>query len=106
MLILSRRENESITIGDNITVTVTKIARDNVEMVITENGNRHVVNRGVNEVVPLTDDIHIQVTKIVFNQVKIGIDAPKKVPVHREEFRDRLIKSGEGNISLGGRHGR
>lgn len=106
MLILSRRENESITIGDNIIVTVARITSDNVEMVITENGNRHVVNRGVNEVVPLADDINIQVTKIVFNQVKIGIDAPRDVPVHREEIKDRLIKSGEGNISLGGRHGR
>lgn len=51
MLLLTRKEGETITIGENITVTVQAI-----------NGN----------------------------QVVIGIEAPREVPVHREEVARRI----------------
>ena len=51
MLILTRREGESLMIGDNVEVTVLGI-------------------RG--------------------HQVRIGINAPKDVSVHREEIYDRI----------------
>lgn len=46
MLVLSRQRDESIIIGDNITITIVDIRGD---------------------------------------KVRLGIDAPKEVPVHREE---------------------
>jgi len=53
MLILSRRAGESITIGDEVTVTVLAI-----------NGN----------------------------QIRLGIDAPRDVAVHREEIYRKIAE--------------
>ena len=51
MLILTRRERQSLKIGDDVTVTVLAVK---------------------------------------FNQVRIGVTAPKHVPVHREEIYERI----------------
>lgn len=56
MLVLSRHRNESITIGDNVKITIVEIRGD---------------------------------------KVRVGIEAPKDLPVHREEFYD-AIKREEG----------
>lgn len=53
MLILTRRTNESVMIGHDITVTVTVLG-------------------------------------VKGNQVRVGITAPKEVPVHREEIYERI----------------
>jgi carbon storage regulator len=52
MLILSRRERESLQIGDDVTVTVLSV-------------------RG--------------------GQVRLGVAAPKHIPVHREEIYQRIL---------------
>ena len=58
MLILTRRLQESLIVGDNIKVTVLSI-------------------KG--------------------NQVRLGIDAPKHIEVHREEIYNRIQQNGGGN---------
>ena len=55
MLILTRRLNETLMIGDNVTVTVLAV-------------------KG--------------------NQVRLGVNAPKDVPVHREEVYHRIKSEG------------
>ena len=59
MLILTRRPNETLMIGSEITVTVLSV-------------------KG--------------------NQVRIGVNAPKNVPVHREEIFERIsLEKREGH---------
>lgn len=45
-----------------------------------------VLARRIGEKLMIGDDITITITQIKDNQVKIGIEAPKDVPVHREEI--------------------
>lgn len=55
MLVLSRKRNEQIVIGENIVITVTEIRGD---------------------------------------KVRLGIEAPKEVPVHRREIFDAIQEAG------------
>jgi carbon storage regulator len=55
MLVLSRRKNESIIIGDNIVVTIVEVSGD---------------------------------------KVRLGIDAPREVSVHRREVYDKIKQAG------------
>jgi carbon storage regulator len=45
-----------------------------------------IITRRPGERIMLGDDISVQVMEIVGNQVRIGIQAPKSVPVYREEI--------------------
>ncbi len=62
MLILTRRIGETLTVGDDVTVTVL----------------------GVNG-----------------NQVRLGVNAPKEVAVHREEIYNRIAEGSEGSQDTG-----
>jgi len=53
-----------------------------------------ILTRRVGEALMIGDDISISVLGVKGNQVRIGIDAPKEVAVHREEIFKR-IKSEE-----------
>ncbi|MFB6263485.1 MAG: carbon storage regulator CsrA [Bradymonadaceae bacterium] len=44
-----------------------------------------VLTRKVGEKIRISDEIEIVVKEIRRNQVRIGIDAPREIPVHREE---------------------
>lgn len=45
-----------------------------------------ILTRRIGEVLVIEDEIKIHILGIKGNQVRIGIDAPKDIPVHREEI--------------------
>ncbi|MDY4280262.1 MAG: carbon storage regulator CsrA [[Pasteurella] mairii] len=53
-----------------------------------------ILTRKVGESLLIGDDISVTILNIRGNQVKIGVEAPKDVSVHREEIYQR-IKEGQ-----------
>ena len=49
-----------------------------------------ILTRKVGESVLIGDDISIAVLSVRGNQVKLGVQAPKEVSVHREEIYQRI----------------
>ena len=49
-----------------------------------------VLTRKVGEAIKINDDISFRVLGIKGGQVRIGVEAPKEVQVHREEIYDRI----------------
>jgi len=54
-----------------------------------------ILTRRVGESVVIGEDVTVTVLGVKGNQVRIGINAPKHVAVHREEIYER-IKNGRG----------
>ena len=54
-----------------------------------------ILTRRVGESVVIGEDVTVTVLGVKGNQVRIGINAPKNVSVHREEIFER-IKNGRG----------
>ena len=49
-----------------------------------------ILTRRVGESLIIGDDVVVNILGVKGNQVRIGVDAPKEVPVHREEIYDRI----------------
>ena len=49
-----------------------------------------ILTRRVGESLSIGDDVVVNVLGVKGNQVRIGVDAPKDVTVHREEIYDRI----------------
>lgn len=50
-----------------------------------------ILTRRISESVIINDDIKITVLGVKGSQVRLGIEAPKSVSVHREEIYQRIL---------------
>jgi len=55
-----------------------------------------ILTRRVGEAVMIGDDVNITVLGVKGNQVRLGINAPRSIAVHREEIYKRIKREQEG----------
>ena len=55
-----------------------------------------ILTRRVGETVMIGDEVTITVLGVKGNQVRVGINAPKSVAVHREEIYERIKREQQG----------
>ena len=63
-----------------------------------------ILTRRVGETLVIGDDVTVTVLSVRGNQVRIGVNAPKNVTVHREEIYQRIQQEKEipqGNKAQG-----
>jgi carbon storage regulator len=51
-----------------------------------------VLTRKTGQAIRIGDDITIRVIRLHRNQVQIGIDAPSRIAVYRQEIYDQVVK--------------
>jgi len=58
-----------------------------------------ILTRRVGETLMIGDEVTVTVLGVKGNQVRIGVNAPKEVSVHREEIYDRIKKEQSSSAS-------
>jgi len=58
-----------------------------------------ILSRKLGESIVIGDDINITVLGVTGNQVRIGVDAPKSVAVHREEIYQKIALESSPPVS-------
>lgn len=62
-----------------------------------------ILTRRVSETLMIGDDVTVSVLGVKGNQVRIGINAPKGVGVHREEIYQRIQREKNGSDAIDNR---
>jgi carbon storage regulator len=60
-----------------------------------------VLSRKKNESIVINNDITIVVVEIRGDKVRLGVEAPKEVPVHRREVYDAIVRNGGQGAAAG-----
>ena len=55
-----------------------------------------ILTRRVGETLMIGDEVTVTVLGVKGNQVRIGVNAPKDIAVHREEIYERIKREQEG----------
>ena len=56
-----------------------------------------ILTRRVGETVMIGNDVTVTILGVKGNQVRVGINAPKNVAVHREEIYERIRREQQGD---------
>ncbi len=56
-----------------------------------------ILTRRVGETLMIGDEVTVTVLGVKGNQVRIGVNAPKEVAVHREEIYERIKREQDGS---------
>lgn len=57
-----------------------------------------ILTRRIGETLIIGDDVKVTVLGVRGHQVRLGVDAPKSVSVHREEIYQRIQKEVDGEL--------
>jgi carbon storage regulator len=61
-----------------------------------------ILTRRVGEAVMIGDEVTVTVLGVKGNQVRVGVNAPKTVSVHREEIYERIQREEKGEDAPAG----
>ena len=59
-----------------------------------------ILTRRMNETLMVGDDVSVTVLAINGNQVRIGVKAPRHIPVHRKEIYDKIKEQESSDSGL------
>ena len=59
-----------------------------------------ILTRRVGETVMIGEEVTVTVLGVKGNQVRIGVNAPKHVAVHREEIFERIKREGDAGSAV------
>jgi len=109
MLVLSRRQDESIIVGDDFLVTVLEIKQNRVRLLITSKTADQVIKlpfplrsaasatasgQGAGEAIILGKDVAVEVVDIRGDKVRLGFMMPIGMSLHRWEVYEQITQGG------------
>ena len=59
-----------------------------------------LLTRRISEAIIINNNIKLTVLGVQGNQVRLGIDAPISIPVHREEIHEKIVRERDATYAL------